>query len=242
LGQDANGTVIRKFSEAGVLLQTITNPDPDILNETALAVDSTGNIIVLTRYKIGTKGVAKLLRYNSSGVLLDSPTVFDPAGSLVVFDLILDSSDNLYISVLDRLSSQGGFVRKLSNTGTTLWTARIEPTATSFSAAPKALALDKNNNLYIVGDTSDAYPGFNNKGLADIFVLKYSAAGTRLWAQQLGGGGSDLGSAIAVSDAVYIAGESTSNPNLLGEASHGSMDAYLAQLDRATGILLGIDQ
>lgn len=242
LGQDANGTVIRKFNETGVLLQTITNPDPNILNETALAVDSTGNIIVLTRYKIGTKGVAKLLRYNSSGVLLDSPTVFDPSGSLVVFDLIIDGGDNLYISVLDRLSNQGGFVRKLSSTGATLWTARIEPTSTSFSASPKALALDKNNNLYIVGDTTDAYSGFSNNGLADIFVLKYSATGARLWVQQFGNGGSDLGSAIAVSDAVYVAGESTSNPNLLGEASHGSIDAYVAQLDSATGTLLGIDQ
>jgi hypothetical protein len=242
-GVDVNGLVIRKFNANGTLLQTITNTDPNIRSfNFAFGIDSTGTILVLTRYNTGTKFVAKLLRYNSAGMLLDSPVVFDPSGSIEVFDLVIDSGDNLYISVLDKGANQGGFVRKISTTGTTLWTARIEATPTSISSRPKALALDKNNNVYITGDTLDAYPGFSNKGLFDVFVLKYSAAGKLLWTQQFGKNANELGLGIAVSDAVYVAGESSSSVTLVGDPSHGGIDAYLAQLDAATGTLLGVDQ
>jgi hypothetical protein len=243
LSEDNNVLVIRKFNPNGTLLRTITNTDPNINSVTALGVDSTGNILALARYFTGSKFVAKLFRYNSSGTLLDSPTVFDPSGSIEVFDLVVDGSNNLYISVFDGVLVRGGAVRKLTNTGATLWTQRVEPVATSISARPRALALDKDNNVYITGETSAAYPGFSNKGSTDIFVLKLSAAtGLRLWTQQLGGNNSDVGFGVAVSDAVYVAGRSGSSPNLVGDPSSGGDDAYLAQFQIATGTLLGIDQ
>jgi Beta-propeller repeat len=169
--------------------------------------------------------------------------VFDPSGSTEVFDLVVDGSDNLYISVFDGVLVRGGAVRKLTNTGATIWTQRVEPVATSISAKPRALAVDKDNNVYVTGETSAAYPGFSNKGFSDIFVLKLSAAtGLRLWTQQLGGNSTDVGFGVAVSDAVYVAGKSSSSRNLVGDPGYGGDDAYLAQLDSATGTLLGIDQ
>jgi hypothetical protein len=243
LSDDNTTLIIRKFNANGTLLRTITNPDPNIRNVTALGVDSTGNILALTRYNTGSKVVAKLFRYNSGGTVLDSPTVFDPSGGLEVFDLVVDSSNNLYISVFDAVLVRGGAVRKLTNTGATLWTQRLEPVATSISARPRALALDPENNVYVTGETTAAYPGFSNEGSNDIFVLKLSAAtGLRLWTRQLGGNGNDFGFGVGVSDFVYVAGKSSSNPNLLGDSSAGGDDAFLALLETATGTVLGIDQ
>jgi hypothetical protein len=235
--------VIRKFNANGTLLRTTTNTDPNIVNVTALGIDSTGNILALTRYNTGGKVVAKLFRYNSGGTLLDSPTVFDPSGNLEIFDLVVDGGNNLYISVFDAVLVRGGAVRKLTNTGATLWTQRIEPVATSISARPRALALDRDNNVYVTGETTAAYPGFSNKGSSDIFVLKLSAAtGLRLWTRQLGGNGNDFGFGVGISDAVYVAGKSSSNPNLVGDPGYGGDDAFLALLETATGTVLGIDQ
>ena len=76
----------------------------------------------------------------------------------------------------------------------------------------------------------------------DIFVLKYSPAGARRWAFQLGGAENDVAQGIAVSDAVYVTGYSDSSPNLLGDAGYGSLDAFLMKLSKSTGALLGIDQ
>lgn len=238
LSEDSNAMVIRKFAANGALLRTITNTDPNIENCTALGVDSAGNILALTSYITGSKDVAKLFRYNSSGTLLNSPTVYDPAGSLSVFDLMVDNSDNLTISVLD---GGRGMIRQLSNTGANLRTLQIEPTPTSQSL-PRALAFDKDNNIYVAGDTNAAYQGFFNKGGLDVFVLKFSPTGAFVWVRQFGGNSTDLGLGIAVSDAVYVAGSSRSNPNMVGDTAYGDIDAYLAQLELATGNLMGIDQ
>jgi hypothetical protein len=145
--------------------------------------------------------------------------------------------------VFDNSRNRGAFVRKVTNAGAILWTRRIEPTATGADSVPQALALDSQGNVTVTGFTFGAYPGFTNAGGFDIFVLQLNGAtGARVWTRQIGGNATDSGNGIAVSDSVYVAGSSLSNPNLLGDSAYGSFDAFLAQFNRVGGAILGIDQ
>jgi hypothetical protein len=240
-----NGTAfrVRKYNASGTLLLTITNTTAGISFPPALAVDSTGNIFVLTNYLSGTRYYARLFKYNSAGTLVASPNVFGRLTLVISTDLVVDSNDNLYLSFIDSGTNRGGYIRKVNNAGTLIWLQRIEPASTGAVSTPTSLALDTSNNVYVTGETGGAYPTYTLAGFNDIFVLKLAAAtGARLWTRQFGGNDLEFSRGIAVSDAVYVAGYSNSNPNLLGDTSYGLSDAFLAQLDPATGVVLGIDQ
>ena len=154
----------------------------------SLAIDSLGNMYVVTQYNTGIKNVARLFSYNSTGEFLSQKTIFNPTGNAAPYDLIIDSSNNLYLSVNDDATGKGAYLRKLSTVGTSIWTKRLEP-ATSNSVIPNALALDSSNNVYVAGYVFlEAFPGFSNAVLkTSFFTLKYSPAGARLWAYQKGG-------------------------------------------------------
>jgi Beta-propeller repeat len=235
---------IRKFNPSGTLLLTITNTTAGVSSASALAVDSTGTIFVLTQFAPSSTRFARLFKYNSAGTLLASPNVFAGVGSISPTDLKVDSSNNLYLSLTDSGVNRGAFIRKVTNAGATLWTNRIEPAATGAVSSPAALALDSTGNVTVTGETRGAYPGFTNAGgESDIFVLQLNGVnGHRVWTRQFGGNSLDVGAGIAVSDSVYVAGTSASNPNLLGDTAFGNFDAFLAQLNRTSGAVLGIDQ
>lgn len=236
---------IRKFSPSGSLLKTITNTTAGIYGASALAVDSKGTISVLTGFSSGSTFFATISRYDSSGASLPSLRVFTGVEVVEPYDLIVDGSSTLFFSVFDRGTNRGGYIGRVTSAGLNLFLERIEPSATGAVSFPVALSLDSISisDVYVTGTTSGAYEGFTTAGETDIFVLKYSAAGTRTWTRQFGGNDADEGLGItAVSDAVYVAGLSFSSPNLVGDPSHGGSDAFLAQLDLRTGTLLGIDQ
>jgi hypothetical protein len=250
LGFDAtpNRPVVRKFNDSGTLLLTFT-VNTFVSYSPALAVDSTGNIFVLTQYFSGSSYFARIFKYNSAGTLVASPNLVRGVGVSTGFlplDLEIDSSDNLYFSLFDNGTNKGAYLYKYTNALVRAWFKRLEPAATGTASFPLALAVDSSNNVYVAGTTTGAYPGSINAGDNDIFVLKYSSAGTRLWTRQFGATDYDSASGIAVSEVVYVAGVSFSNPNLLGDPSYcgctTSGDAFLAQLDSATGAVLGIDQ
>jgi hypothetical protein len=253
LSKDSTSSfVVRKFNPNGTLLQTITNTTATIYNPSALVVDSTGNIFVLSRFYNGAVSAARIFKYDSAGTLIASPNVFSNTAINTVFNygLVIDSSDNLYFSfaLYDFLSSsyKGSYLYKLTPSLVRVWNKRLDPSATGPFSIPSALALDSSGNVYVGGSTLGAYSGFTNAGKTDIFAMKYSPSGTRLWTRQFGGNDDDQGFGIAVSDAVYVTGSSGSNPNLLGDTNYcnciGGADAYLAQLDPATGAVLGIDE
>ena len=237
---------IRKFNTSGTLLQNITNTTSNV-TPTALGIDSTGNLFVLTQYLESPNFWGKIYIFNSAGGYITDVVV--SGNQITPYDLVIDSNNNVTFSVYnnENNSNGGGFVIRMNNTLTSyLWIKSIEPTATGRVSSPRALTLDSKNNVYVTGSTLGAFSGFTNAGVEDIFVLKLaSATGNRLWTRQFGGNDRDIGNGIAVSDAVYVAGYSFSNPNLLGDPGYGSSgnaDAFLAQLSFGTGAILGIDQ
>jgi Beta-propeller repeat len=240
--------MIRKWNSSGALLLTIPITDRTVVfgQPRALALDSTGNIYMLAQTLDGTNVNVTLYKYTSAGVAVAGfpKRLYASANADIAFDLKLDSTNNLYITFRD--SGTGiTYLRKCNSSVVTQWTKGLEPTnvAASFTSAI-ALAVDSAGNIYVGGYTTGAYTGFTNTdgGFYDIFAMKYNSAGTRLWTQQFGAGSDDLVTDIAVSDGLYIVGQSQSDPNLLGDPGYGGQDAFLAKLNVATGAVLGIDQ
>ena len=175
---NSTGFTIRKWNGSDSLLMTIQNSNANIyyFGSDALVVDSLGNIHVVTQYYTGNDVVARLFSYDIDGTFLTSNTIFkSTTGTAYPYDLIIDASDNLYLSVRVDVPGKGAYLKKLSTAGTTLWTRRLEPTSSSNAVYPLALALDSTNNVYVSGSIYlETFPGFSNDGDSDLYTLKYS--------------------------------------------------------------------
>jgi hypothetical protein len=249
---DSYGFTVRKFSPSGTLLvsRTVTNATLPQLNPTKLAVDSVGNVIVLTGwYGFATSGQnVRVFKFTSAlADVWNVPyqTNFDDEP----FDVATLGTD-IYITARINTPTAGFGARyvKLSSAGAIVLTRQLEPTPTCNCTYPNSITVDASGNVYVVGDTTGSFAGFTNAGNTDIVAFKYNAAGTKLWGRQLGTGTNgtalvDIGWGVAVSDAVYITGWTYGN--LLGDPKYGAgndADAYLLELDKITGNIIGIDQ
>jgi len=122
------------------------------------------------------------------------------------------------------------FVVKYSADGARLWT-RVLGTAQYDQAT--AVALDTAGNIYVTGSTSGSLDNQGNAGSSDAFLVKYDAAGNRLWTRTWGSSAGDGGQGIAVSgtDAVYIGGYASGA--LDGQTHAGDTDIFLAKFNAA---------
>src|SRR5262249_50917285 len=146
-----------------------------------------------------------------------------------------------------RGGAEDGFVAKVKRDGTAL--VYVGYIGGAASDAATGIAVDAAGNAYVVGGTASdassfpvlAGPGLvYGGGLADAFVAKGKADGTRLlWAGYIGGDGFDQGNAIAVDagGSVYVAGSTssaaTSFPVTVGPDltyGGGQFDAFVAKI------------
>ncbi len=103
---------------------------------------------------------------------------------------------------------------------------------------PSASATDQAGNVYICGMFNSPAINFGtglliNQGAGDLFLVKYSATGTPLWARSIGGSGTEAGQGIAVDPAgnVYVCGVFSSESLSIGTVSlnnYGATDILLA--------------
>ncbi len=106
-------------------------------------------------------------------------------------------------------------------------------------------AVDGSDNIYLAGGTASTTGitsgGFQNifGGYYDAFLVKFSAAGARLWATYYGGIGQDIANSCAVdgSGNVYLAGETLSATGIASggfqNTKAGSGDAFLVKFSPA---------
>jgi hypothetical protein len=125
-----------------------------------------------------------------------------------------------------------------NTTGTSTTNAVCGPnvlqTGTMGYNAADGIALDSNGNIYIVGDTTGAFPTQTNVGNYDAFLLQYDASGTLQWARQFGTNTVDSAMAVTVdaNNNIYVVGYTYGT--FPGQTNAGGDDAYLAKYD-ATG-------
>lgn len=171
-----------------------------------------------------------------------------------------DGSNNVYLTGYTSSASgiaSGGFQNtpgsgdndaflvKFSGSGSRLWATYY---GGFYADGGYACAVDGSDNVYMAGFArSDglASGGFQNTrgGEADVFLVKFSSNGNRLWATYYGGGGIDVGRSCAVdgNGNVYLAGDTESDTgiafggfqNTYGGNNGTSFkgDAFLAKFD-----------
>lgn len=206
-----------------------------------VATDSAGNVYI-SGYTYGSLGGpnmgssdAFLLKYDASGGLLWKVQLGTSESDLVL-DVAVAASDNAYMCGYTTGSLGGpnagkndAFVAKYDDSGNLLWTAQL---GTVEDDTGWGVAVDGSGNTYITGYTYGNVGG-PNAGGGDAYVAKYNPSGSLQWAAQLGTGGDELGSDVAVdgSGNAYISGWT---PGSLGGQGN---DAFIAKYSTSGSLL-----
>jgi uncharacterized protein (AIM24 family) len=158
----------------------------------------------------------------------------DGSGNVVVAGAV-QGTVNFGGGSLTSISYVDLFVAKYDGTGRHLWSRRVGSTDTSNTAS--GVAVDTKDNVLVTGSftgTADfGGQSLTSAGGPDIFLVKYSTAGNRLWARRFGSAGTDRGYAVAVdtSDNVVVTGFFTGTADFGGGplTSAGGADVFLAK-------------
>jgi hypothetical protein len=149
--------------------------------------------------------------------------------------LIIGSSDSNDVDISDNKGSYDMWIIKISETGILLWEKSF-----GGSEIDEAHSITSTNdgNYLIAGNTrsSDNDVSFNN-GAADLWIIKITNTGDKLWEKTLGGNNFDSGSAVSkTQDGGFIlSGNSRSSNGDLIE-NKGQNDAWVIKIDANANI------
>ena len=204
-------------------------------------------------------------KYDASGNYIWSKGV-GGAGIDVANSLALDGSSNVYVtgyfnstadfdpsSSTDNLVSAGGtdiFFAKYDASGNYIWSKGMGGASNDQGYS---LALDGSGNVFVTGffyGTADFDPGSSTVNLVsggnvDVFVAKYNASGSYVWAKPIGAAGNDYGTSLVLdgSNVVvtgYFSGTVDFDPSSTATAnltSAGSNDMFVAKYDASGNYL-----
>ena len=97
-----------------------------------------------------------------------------------------------------------------------------------------SLAIDDNDNIYLVGTAGDEINGEpipNNAGSLDIFIIKLNSSGDSQWTKLFGSTNSDYGYSVTTDSNgfIYLTGETSGDLN--GITNSGGKDIFFMKLD-----------
>ncbi len=157
---------------------------------------------------------------------------FGTSSSDIARGVAVDASGNVYVAgetfgALEgsNAGSNDTFVRKLSTTGTALWTRQF---GTSGSEFANAVAVDASGNVFIAGQTSFTLGGMSLTTY-EVFVRILDGTGVTVWTDQRGTTDTDYALSVAPdgSGGAFVAGYT--DGTWPGQTSAGSSDALLAR-------------
>ena len=211
-----------------------------------VAIDTEGNIIVAGALQGAlpgqTRGViwdAYMRKLSPAGVELWTRQ-FTNTVSVGVLAVAVDATGNVIAAghVQGALPGQthagvdDAYVRKFSPAGTEL---RIRQFGSSAAEQAFGVAADASGNIIVVGGTDGALPGPTNAGAdkEDAFVLKFSPAGTELWARQFGTRAVDRANGVVADTEGNIIVAGRTEGDLPGQTNAGSWDAFVRKFSPA---------
>jgi len=209
--------------------------DPSPTN--AVSLTSLGsNDIIVAKYTV-TGALAWAFNVGGNGNDQGLGIAVDSYGSVYVTGYIglgtttvYADLDPLHATTASRFTSNGSndiFIAKYNTNGVYQWAYTM---GTSGLDNGNAIAVDKNNNVYVTGSfakpttgavTIDPDPAHTSNasiltstGNTDVFLTKYNSNGQYQWAFNVGGTGADIGNGIAVdNNYVYLIGSFFSSSN-----------------------------
>ncbi|NIR51354.1 tandem-95 repeat protein [candidate division KSB1 bacterium] len=199
--------VTLKYDSEGTLLwqKRYNGPKNDDDEATAIDSDSEGNVYVTgSSWGLGTDVDYATLKYDTNGEFLWLQRFNGPGdGEDRATALVLDSSDNLYVTGQSWDTEEGlGYttLRYLPGDGMPRWFQRYDG-ASADDDKPMDLAVDRTSNICVTG-LSDG----------DYGTLKYDPHGSLIWEQRYNGpqNGFDQATAMVVDNSgnIYVTGGS----------------------------------
>lgn len=237
---------ITKYNSNGVRQWTVQDGSNGNNYSFSIAVDSGNNIYVTgTTALVAIDGQVQhgtsdlfISKYNSNGIR--QWTIQDGAtnGSVQGNGIATDSSGNVYVTGYTNVGIDGQtqhgandfFVTKYDTNGTLLWTAQNG--ASSGTTYGFSIAIDNLGNVYATGETNVSLDSQSIHGSFDLFLIKYSSSGLRLWTILDG-----ASPGIGVTQGFGVAVDSSANPYIAGSTSvaidgqiqHGSTDFFISK-------------
>jgi hypothetical protein len=168
----------------------------------------------------------------------------DASGNVILTGWFASASITFSATVLNNVGAASSdlFIVKYDTDGNLIW---VKSTGGSGNDRGYAVSCDANSNVFVTGWYTSATINFGTGNLTnagsstnDIFIVKYDAGGTTLWAKSIGGSSADGGRACAndASGNTYVLGSfSSSSVNFgtgsLSNSSSGTYDLFLAKYD-----------
>lgn len=207
-----------KYSPAGTLLWVREHHYTDSIDTDAardITIDLSGNIIVtgyidtnpdpgFGQYDFAT------IKYSSAGDILWI-SQYDGSSQDEALVIGTDNQQNVYVA---GISFAGGYdwdylTVKYDSLGTEQWIRSYD--YQGFDDVPRALVVDRQNNIIVTGETNFANP----YATSDYVTVKYDTRGNECWAVSYNGpvSGDDIPHSIAVDTFgyIYVTGESPGN-------------------------------
>jgi len=209
-----------------------------------IAVDIKDNIFVIGSVTHTLNGVTTngeqdifVIKYDSNANLLWTRVIgsnLSEIGNSVATDI----NGNAYVTGYTSGSLNGntynggiydGYLIKLDLEGNLLWTQTF---GTNSKDLGTGVAVDKNGDILVVGQTDGDLNGMKNLGKKDDgFIIKFDSNGNTIWTRQVGTALIDTLCGIAVEKNAnfYVVGHTSGNLN--GEHNSGNIDAFLMKYD-----------
>lgn len=121
-------------------------------------------------------------------------------------------------------------ILKYQSDGTQIWKHLISPNG---AGDPEGLAVSKKDGaIYVVGEVQDKFAGQPKIGFGDVFLLKFTSKGKKVWARILGTSEIDEATDLELDrkeNALFISGRT--NGDLGNNVNAGKGDAFVARYD-----------
>jgi hypothetical protein len=128
--------------------------------------------------------------------------------------------------------TQDGMVIKVSRGGVVRWANEHGSVGADEDTS---IAVARNGQVYVAGQTDDAWAGFTSKGGIDAYVAHLTPDGSSVTTRQVGTAGDDsngtLGVGVAVSgNSTVVLASSVDSASIWGHESAGDFDAYVGAI------------